>query len=78
MHTLRRIGQVDVAFNATPQTDITLRVKNTNREGKIPFGGTFGFSNAVELPMPLDTRTTDLQTAIEWTNTKGLVQLGWD
>jgi MtrB/PioB family decaheme-associated outer membrane protein len=78
LRTMRRIGQADVVFNATPNTDIVVSVKNTNRDGHIPFGGTFGFSNAVELPMPLDHRTTDLRTALEWSNNKGLVRLGWD
>ena len=53
-------------------------IKNTNRDGHIPFGGTFGFSNAVEIPMPLDHRTTDLKTALEWSNNKGLARFGWD
>lgn len=78
LKTMRRIGQADVVFNATPNTDIVISVKNTNRDGHIPFGGTFGFSNAVELPMPLDHRTTDLRTALEWSNNKGLLRLGWD
>jgi MtrB/PioB family decaheme-associated outer membrane protein len=78
LKTMRRIGQADVVFNATPHTDITIRIKNTNRDGNIPFGGTFGFSNAVELPMPLNHRTADLNTAIEWSNARGLVKLGWD
>ena len=78
LETMRRIGQADVIFNATPDTDLALRVKNTNREGYIPFGGTFGFSNAVEIPMPLDHRTTDLNTALEWSKGKGLLRLGWD
>jgi MtrB/PioB family decaheme-associated outer membrane protein len=78
LQTMRRIGQADIVFSATPETDITVRVKNTNRDGYIPYGGTFGFSNAVEIPMPLDHRTTDLNTAIEWSNGKGLLKLGWD
>ena len=53
-------------------------IKNTNRDGHIPYGGTFGFSNAVEIPMPLDNRTTDLKTALEWSNGKGLLRFGWD
>jgi len=78
LRTMRRIGQADIAFHATPSLDIDVRVKNTNRTGNIPFGGTFGFSNAVEIPMPLDHRTTDLNTALEWSNGKGMLRLGWD
>ena len=78
LETMRRIGQADVVFNATPNTNIFVQVKNTNRDGHIPYGGTFGFSNAVEIPMPLDSRTTDLKTAIEWANNKGMARFGWD
>ena len=78
LQTMRRIGEANVAFNATPSTDIVVNIKNTNRDGYIPYGGTFGFSNAVEIPMPLNHRTTDFATALEWSNTKGLLSVGWD
>ena len=78
LRTLRKISQFDLALNANPQTAITLKIKNTQREGQIPFGGTFGFNNAVELPVPVDTRTTDFQSALEWANNRGLVRVGWD
>ena len=78
LKTMRRIGQADIAFHATNNLDLVARVKNTNREGHIPFGATFGFSNAVEIPMPVNHRTTDLNAALEWSNGKGLARLGWD
>lgn len=78
MRTNRKIGQADVKFAFDRSTDISLRVKNTTREGNIPFGGTFGFSNAVELPVPVDWRHTELQTALEWGNESGMLRLGWD
>lgn len=78
MRTNRKIGQADVKFAFDRSTDISLRVRNTTREGAIPFGGTFGFSNAVELPVPVDWRHTELQTALEWGNESGMLRLGWD
>jgi len=78
LRTMRKIGQADVNFSATPNSNIIVSIKNTNRDGHIPYGGTFGFSNAVEIPMPLDHRTTDLKTAFEWSNGKGLLNFGWD
>jgi MtrB/PioB family decaheme-associated outer membrane protein len=78
LKTMRRIGQADVVFNATPNTNIVIQVKNTNRDGHVPYGATFGFSNAVEIPMPLDHRTTDLKTSIEWANNQGMAKFGWD
>lgn len=78
LRTLRRIGQADVVFNVDNSSDITIRVKNSVRKGNIPFGGTFGFNNAVELPAPVDWRITDLQTNYEWANDTGLFRIGWD
>lgn len=78
LRTDRKIGQADIVFNVNRSTDFVLKVKNTTREGAIPFGATFGFSNAVELPVPVDTRTTDLQTSLEWANKRGLLRIGWE
>ena len=78
LRTLRTVGLADVVFNASRDTDVWIRFRNTTREGNIPFGGSFGLNNAVELPVPVDTRTTDVQTALEWSNPKGLLRVGWD
>lgn len=78
MRTMRQIGQADVMFNATPSSDLMLHFKSTTRDGSIPFGGTFGFSNAVEIPAPVKFRTTDFRTAYEWSNARGLLRVGWD
>ena len=78
LRTLRSTGSADVVFNASAHTDLSIKIRSTAREGAIPFGATFGLNNAVELPVPVDTRTTDIQTALEWANDKGLVRVGWD
>lgn len=78
MRTMRKIGQADVMFNATPSSDLMLHFKSTTRDGSIPFGATFGFSNAVEIPAPIKFRTTDFRTAYEWANPRGLLRVGWD
>lgn len=78
LKTMRKIGLANVVFNATPNTDLAVVIRSTDREGYIPYGGTFGFSNAVEIPMPLDSQTTDLTTTLEWGNDRGMLRLGWD
>lgn len=78
LRTDRKIGQADVKFQADRSTDISLTVRNTTREGAIPFGGTFGFNNAVELPVPVNWRHTEMQTAFEWGNPNGMLRIGWD
>jgi MtrB/PioB family decaheme-associated outer membrane protein len=78
LRTMRKISQADVRFNATRDTDIIVSVRNTNRTGELPYGGTFGFSNAVEVAAPIDTRTTDIRSLLEWGNTRGMVRVAWD
>jgi MtrB/PioB family decaheme-associated outer membrane protein len=78
LRTLRKVGEADVVFNVDSSSDISINIRNTMREGQIPFGGTFGFNNAVELPVPVDTRITDVRTQYEWGNETGLFRIGWD
>ena len=78
LRTMRRVGQGDVVFNVDESSDVAVMIRGTTRNGAIPYGGTFGFSNAVELPATVDTRTSDLRTSYEWANSKGLVKVGWD
>ncbi|HEX6164192.1 MAG TPA: MtrB/PioB family outer membrane beta-barrel protein, partial [Vicinamibacterales bacterium] len=78
MRTLRKIGEADIVFNADRNSDIAILFRSTERDGSIPFGGTFGFNNAVELPVPVNYRTTDVRTSFEWGNQSGMLRLGWD
>ncbi len=78
LRTLRTIAQADVVLNTTRTTDLALQIRSTHRDGSIPFGGSFGLNNAVELPVPVDYRTTDVRTSFEWANPRGMVRVGWD
>ena len=67
-----------LTYSPTASVDWNMAIRNTNRNGSQPWAGTFGFSNAVELAVPIDTRTTELGTAVEWTGRRGLARLGYD
>ena len=75
-------GRDTAAFtlSASPSRALDLAVKFTSvkKDGTMPYFASFGFSNAVELPLPIDNRTNDLSMKAEWTNMKGLVRLGYD
>ena len=43
----------------------------------MPFGGSFGFGLSTEIPVPIDHRTTDLDTDVEWTHGRALVGGGY-
>jgi MtrB/PioB family decaheme-associated outer membrane protein len=76
--TRRDIGMLDLVLTATPQLDLMANVTSSARDGAIPYGAPFGFNNIVELPVPIDQRTTDAKTTLEWSNQQGLISVGWD
>ena len=74
----RDVLDLRLTYSATRNLDVNLTVKNTTKNGNQPWAGTFGFSDAVELPVPIDTRTTELGTSVEWTNGRGMARVGYD
>ena len=74
----RDIGALSVALNATRELDLKFNVTSTARSGAIPYGATFGFSNLVELPVPIDQRTTNATTLVEWATPQAFFSAGWD
>jgi MtrB/PioB family decaheme-associated outer membrane protein len=78
LRSRRDVLDLKLTYSPTTNIDWNVALKNTTRNGSQPWAGTFGFSNAVELAVPLDTRTTELGTAVEWTGSRGLARLGYD
>jgi len=78
LRSLREIAMFNLTVTATRDVDVTLNVTSTARTGAQPWGVGFGFSNVVEVPAPLDHRTTDVGTAAEWSNSRGMLRVGYD
>ena len=76
-HT-RSIADARLVYSVTDHLDLTASFKNMLKTGEQPWAGTFGFSDAVELATPIDTRTTDAGVAAEWTLERGQVRVGYD
>jgi len=74
----RSIADFRLVYSATDHLDLSASFKNTQKTGEQPWSGTFGFSNAVELAAPVDTRTTDLGVAAEWSSGRGDLRIGYD
>jgi MtrB/PioB family decaheme-associated outer membrane protein len=80
LRTQRNIGSFSLTYNATPNVDLGITFKNTQKTGAQPWGGSFGISGGVatELPVPIDTRTTELGTSLEHATDGGYARLGYD
>ena len=44
----------------------------------MPYGGGFAFNNAVELPIVIDNRETELSAAVEWASHQGMFHVGYE
>jgi MtrB/PioB family decaheme-associated outer membrane protein len=65
-------------YRVNQATDAHFNVYSSNRQGNIPYGATFGFNNAIEVPLPIDSRTTNVNTGLEWANQDAMVRMVWD
>lgn len=54
-----------------------LEYTHENRTGNRPYGASFGFSNATELPEPIDYDTTGAEIAGEWNSDTAGFKLGY-
>jgi MtrB/PioB family decaheme-associated outer membrane protein len=74
----RSIADFKATYSATKAIDLNIALRTVFKDGNQPWGGSFGFSDAVELAAPVQTRTTDLGLGIEWANARGSARVGYD
>ena len=80
LRTRRDVANMNLLYSATPDVDVAVVVRNTQKTGSYPWGGSFGISNAIatEMPVPVDHRTTDVTTSLEYANQRGFARLAYD
>ena len=80
LRTRRDVASFALTYSATPNIDFTVNFRNTQKTGAYPWGGSFGISGAIatELPVPVDHRTTELGTSLEYANDRGYARIGYD
>jgi MtrB/PioB family decaheme-associated outer membrane protein len=74
----RTVAEFKSTYSPTRNLDLDVWFWTTAKSGQQPWAGTFGFGDAVELPVPVETRTTDLRLGVEWANQRGSARLGYD
>lgn len=75
-HT-RNVAGFSGVYNATRDVDIDAAYVLTTRKGEQPWGASFAFNNAIEVPKPIDEKTNDLNLGISFGREKGTVRLGY-
>jgi MtrB/PioB family decaheme-associated outer membrane protein len=54
----------------------SIDISQETRQGNRPYGGSFGFNNVLEVPEPIDYRTTSADVAGEWNGRRSGVRFG--
>jgi MtrB/PioB family decaheme-associated outer membrane protein len=75
--TRRHIADARVEYEATPELTFTGYVRHTDREGTIPFGGSFGHSSLVELPAPTLHSLSEVDAGAEFVRNPWLLRAGY-
>jgi len=78
LRSRRQIGAFRFTYTPVPDVDVKVNLTTTARKGAQQWGVGFGVSNMVEVPVPLDHRTTDLGTTLEWANSQRMLRIGYD
>jgi hypothetical protein len=67
----------EMRISATDNLDFTFGVNSYKRSGNMPYGAAFAFNVAMELPIVIDNRETDLSAAVEWASHQGMFRVGY-
>jgi MtrB/PioB family decaheme-associated outer membrane protein len=74
----RDIGSFNVLATPTPEIDVKAAFTTTHHTGELPYGGTFGFSNDVEVALPYDSRTNDFSVGTEWMKGRNMLRVAYN
>lgn len=77
--TRTRRHLADAGFEYFPTRAVTVKgnFRRTDREGTIPYGGSFGHSSVVELPAPTNHSLTDAEASAEYSRDPILLRAGY-
>ena len=73
----RYIGLGGFEYIATPELTIKSQVQYTDRQGMLPYGGSFGHSSLVEVPAPIDHRLADVDAGAEYSRGAVMFRAGY-
>jgi MtrB/PioB family decaheme-associated outer membrane protein len=77
MNTRRYVAEGGFEYLASPEWAIRMNVRNIDRKGDIPFGGSFGHGRFVETPQPIRHRLTDVDGNVEYARGDALFRGGY-
>src|SRR5262245_42507291 len=77
LESLRQTGGFIGAYEFSRNLTLDGGLASTARSGHQPWGASFAFNGANEVPLAVDSRTNDATAGLEWTRPRGMFRLGW-
>jgi MtrB/PioB family decaheme-associated outer membrane protein len=74
----RDIADARLTYSFTENLDLRTAYTSQGRSGHQPWGASFGFSNANEVPLTIDHRIHQLTTEFEWSTPRAGARVGYD
>jgi MtrB/PioB family decaheme-associated outer membrane protein len=78
----RDLANLNMTYTASRDLDVKVQLRNTRRDGTnlqdFGFGNSPGNMMVLDMPVPVNDRTTDLRSRLEWANQQGLLAIGYD
>lgn len=79
MQARRDVLNFGLKYKMTDTLALNLGFTSTKKSGNQPYGASFAFNDANEIPMTIDNRTNDVSAALEWANaTDGMLRVAYD
>jgi MtrB/PioB family decaheme-associated outer membrane protein len=78
LRSRRDVANARLSYRVAPPIDLRVSFTSTARTGAQAWGTTFGQSNAIELPAPVDHRTNDLNATAEWSTERAMARVAYD
>jgi MtrB/PioB family decaheme-associated outer membrane protein len=76
--SLRQAGSFSLAYDTQGSSSFDAGFMSTHRSGTQPWGASFAFNVANELPLKLDNWTHDANAGYEITGEKGMFRVAWN
>jgi len=78
MQVRRDMVSVGMKYRMNDATNVDVAFSSTGKTGNQPYGASFAFNDANELPMAIDNRTNDMTAGVEWAKgTTGMLRAEW-
>ncbi|MEW5983364.1 MAG: MtrB/PioB family outer membrane beta-barrel protein [Acidobacteriota bacterium] len=69
---------VGFGYSVNRELALDIAFQSVAKAGTQPWGASYAFRNANEVPLPIDHRTNELSVAAEWANQKGMFRAAWE